>query len=143
VNLRDRARKHWSALRRGKHSNKYLQRAWNRHREMSFEFRVLKLVKPSRLLATEQSWLNRTRCMDRRIGFNILPRALSSSSLVVRTRKGFFDPRRRPAIIKSLHKFCRQKRLDFPSMIRLSQGRSKLKSSKAGCTKRVCASAST
>jgi group I intron endonuclease len=80
VGLQNRARGHWSALRRGKHSNKYLQRAWNRHREMNFEFRVLKLVKPSRLLATEQSWLNRTRCVDRRIGFNILPRAIAFES---------------------------------------------------------------
>jgi group I intron endonuclease len=128
LDLRDRARGHWSALRRRKHSNKYLQRAWNRHREINFEFKVLELVKPSCLLATEQSWLNSTHCVDRRIGFNILPRALSPSSLVVQTRKGFFDPCGRPVTIKNLHKFCRQKRLGFTSMMRLYQGNSKLKS---------------
>jgi GIY-YIG catalytic domain-containing protein len=107
VNLRDRARGHWSALRGGKHSNKYLQRAWNRHREINFEFKVLELVKPSRLLATEQSWLNRTPCIDRRIGFNISPHARSPSNLAAQIRKGFFDPRGKPVTIKNLHKFCR------------------------------------
>lgn len=130
VDLLKRARGHWSLLRRGKHKNKYLQRAWNRHRAINFEFEVAELVKPSRLLAAEQSWLNRTNCVDRRIGFNILPRALSSSSLTVQTRKGFFDPCGRPRTIKNLHKFCREHRLTFTAMLQLYHGRSKLKSHK-------------
>jgi GIY-YIG catalytic domain len=130
VNLHERRRSHWTSLRGGKHGNKYLQRAWRRHGAAKFEFRVIELVRPSRLLATEQSWLNKTNCIDRSIGFNILPRALTSGRLGARTWKGFFDPHGRPVIIRNLHKFCRQNRLDSPSMIRLSQGRSKLKSYK-------------
>jgi hypothetical protein len=130
VDLQKRSRSHWTALRQGKHANKYLQRAWNRHRAANFEFKVVELVKPSRLLAVEQSWLNGTRCTDRSVGFNISPHALSSASLVARNWKGFFDPRGRSVTIKNLHKFCRENRLDSPSMIRLSQGRSKLKSHK-------------
>src|ERR1700733_15503504 len=75
VDLYMRRRTHWNALRGGKHGNKYLQQAWRRHGEANFEFRVAELVRPSRLLATEQSWLNKTRCINRNIGFNILPRA--------------------------------------------------------------------
>jgi group I intron endonuclease len=130
VNLHERRRGHWSALRNRTHSNKYLQRSWNRHGEVNFEFQVVELVRPSRLLATEQSWLNKTNCIDRNIGFNILPRALSSSGLVVQTRRGFFDPRGQPVIIRNLHKFCRQNRLSFTAMAQLYHGRSRLKSHK-------------
>jgi group I intron endonuclease len=130
VNLRERRRSHWTALRGGKHGNKYLQRAWRRHGQSNFEFQVVELVRPSRLLATEQSWLNKTNCIDRGIGFNILSRALSPSSLAVQTRRGFFDPRGKPVIIKNLHKFCRQNRLSFSAMAQLYHGRSKLKSHK-------------
>ena len=111
VVLQMRRRTHWNALRGGKHSNKYLQRAWNRHREANFEFQVVELVRPSRLLATEQSWLNKTDCIDRTIGFNILPHALSRAGAAVQPRKGFFDPRGRPVTIKNLHQFCRQPRI--------------------------------
>ena len=130
LDLLMRRRTHWNALRGGKHGNKYLQRAWRRHGEANFEFQVVELVRPSRLLATEQSWLNKTRCIDRSIGFNILPRAFSSSSAAVQPRKGFFDPSGRPVIIKNLHKFCRQNRLSFTAMAQLYHGRSKLKSHK-------------
>jgi hypothetical protein len=122
-----RRRTHWNSLRGGKHANKYLQRAWRRHGEAKFEFQVVELVRPSRLIATEQSWLNKTNCVDRSIGFNILARARSPSNLVVQTRKGFFDPSGRPVTIKNLHKFCRQKRLGFVSMMRLYKGGTKLK----------------
>jgi hypothetical protein len=130
VDLLMRKRTHWNALRRGKHGNKYLQRAWRRRGEANFEFQLVELVRPSRLLATEQSWLNKTRCIDRSIGFNILPRAFSSLGLVVQTRRGFFDPRGRPVIIKNLHKFYRQNRLGFTAMTRLYKGGNKLKSHK-------------
>jgi hypothetical protein len=130
VDLHTRRRSHWTSLRGGKHGNKYLQRAWRRHGEANFEFQVMELVRPSRLLATEQSWLDKTNCIDRSIGFNISPHALSSGSLAARTWRGFFDPRGRPVIIRNLHKFCRRNDLDSPSMIRLFQGRSKLKSPK-------------
>jgi group I intron endonuclease len=130
VDLYMRRRTHWNSLRRGKHANKNLQRAWRRHGEANFEFRVVERVRPSRLLATEQSWLNKTNCIDCSIGFNILPRALSSASVAVQPRKGFFDPRGKPVTIKNLHKFCRQKRLGFTSMMRLYKGGTKLKSHK-------------
>jgi hypothetical protein len=88
------------------------------------------LVRPSWLLATEQSWLDKTNSIDPNIGFNILPRALSSASVAVQARKGFFDPSGRPVTIKNLHEFCRENRLNFTAMLQLYHGRSKLKSHK-------------
>jgi hypothetical protein len=112
----------------GKHANKHLQQAWPRHGQVNLEFQVVELVRPSRLLAAEQSWLDKTNCIDRNIGFNILPRAFSCANVAVQPRKGFYDPRGRPVTIKNLHKFCRQNRLGFVSMMRLHKGGTKLKS---------------
>jgi len=125
VDLHMRRRSHWTSLRGGKHGNKYLQRAWRRHGEANFEFQVMELVRPSRLLATEQSWLDKTNCIDPCIGS-----ALSRASAAVQPRKGFFDPRGRSVTIKNLHRFCRQNQLTFTAMLQLYHGRSKLKSHK-------------
>jgi group I intron endonuclease len=133
VSLHERRRSHWTSLRGGKHANKSLQSAWRRHGEANFEFQVVELVRPSWLLAAEQSWLNKTNCIDPSIGFNILPRAFSSANAAVQPRKGYIDPHGRPVTIKNLHKFCRQNRLGFTAMMRLYKGGNKLKSHK-GCT---------
>jgi group I intron endonuclease len=127
VDLLVRRRTHWNALLGGKHANKHLQPAWRRRGEANFEFRVVDLVRPSRLIATEQSWLDKTNCIDPSIGFNILPRALSSASVAVQARKGFVDPRGKPVTITNLHKFCRQNGLGFVSMMRLYKVGTKLK----------------
>ena len=130
VDLHMRRGTHWNSLRGGKHANKHLQHAWHQHGEANFEFQVVELVRPSRLIATEQYWLDKTNCIDRSIGFNISPRAISSGRLSVRTWKGFVDPHGRSVTIWNLSAFCRRNHLDSPSMIRLSQGSSKLKSYK-------------
>jgi hypothetical protein len=71
---------------------------------------VLKLVKPSRLLATEQSWLNRIRCVDRQIGFD--------------TNDGFISPNGKHAgTITNLAAFCRRQGLSNSHMIALAHRR--------------------
>jgi group I intron endonuclease len=130
VDLLSRWRAHRNLLRRKKHTNGRLQQAWNRHREINFEFKVLERVRPSRRLAIEQSWLNRSHCIDRNIGFNVHSRAFAAGRFGAQTWKGFSDPRGKRVTIKNLRDFCRRNLLDSPSMIRLFQGRSKLKSYK-------------
>ncbi len=41
VNIKRRKNGHYGSLRRGKHANKHLQRAWNKYGESAFEFKVL------------------------------------------------------------------------------------------------------
>ena len=130
VDLLERRTQHWRALRQGKHHNKYLQRAWRRYREINFDFEVLELVRPSRLLAAEQSWLDRTRCVDRRIGFNVHARAFAAGRFGAQTWEGYFDPQGRPVTITNLQKFCRLNGLSNTAMAQLFKGRSKLKSHK-------------
>ncbi|MGB9181144.1 MAG: hypothetical protein WCB68_18065, partial [Pyrinomonadaceae bacterium] len=98
--------------------------------ETSFEFSVVELATESKLLQVEQMWIDKTRCADRKIGFNIYPVAGSPGNANAQVWKGFIDPQGNEITITNLHSFCRQQRLDFPSMHRLAAGKSKLKSYK-------------
>jgi group I intron endonuclease len=130
VNPEGRWHSHRRDLRNGVHVNPHLQSAWNLYGETSFEFSVLEYVDETRLLATEQFWIDKTGCADRQIGFNIKPYATKAGGGVGLTWEGFCDPDGTPVTITNLHDFCRRKRLDFPSMHRLWKGQSKLKSYK-------------
>jgi group I intron endonuclease len=130
VNLRGRWSGHCCSLRRGNHQNIFLQRAWDKYGAACFEFSVLELVDVSCLLTAEQAWIDKTRCADRRVGFNISRIAGSTGDMFAQVWKGFVDPKGNEITITNLHEFCRQHNLDFPSMHRLSKGKSKLKSYK-------------
>jgi group I intron endonuclease len=130
INLESRWCSHRRDLRNGVHVNPHLQFAWNLYGETSFEFSVVEYVDETRLLATEQFWIDKTGCIDRQIGFNIKPDATSAGEGVGLTWEGFCDPDSNPVTITNLHDFCRRNRLDFPSMHRLWKGQSKLKSYK-------------
>jgi len=121
---------HRLALRGGRHKNPHLQAAWNLYGEDSFAFTILEIVKRHELLAAEQKWLDRTRCTDSAIGFNIYPIAGSPGDQLAKTWHGFIDPTGNEVTISNLSEFCRLHNLDHPSMIRLAQGKSKLKSHK-------------
>lgn len=92
VDLRARWERHRRGLRAGKHVNRYLQQAWDRYGEASFEFTVLEYVDAVDLLGAEQAWIDRTRCTDRKIGFNIYDTAGSPGSIRAREWGGFIDP---------------------------------------------------
>lgn len=130
VNLRTRWEIHRRDLNKGRHHNPHLQHAWNLHGEACFEFAVLEYIEPSRLLTAEQEWIKRTRCTDPGIGFNINLHATGAGTASGLTWSGFRDPDGNPVTITNLFAFCRRNHLDFPSMHRLSKGKSKLKSYK-------------
>lgn len=76
IDITKRWRIHRHYLRLKNHRNPYLQSAWNKHGENSFEFVVLEKVKKTHLLIKrEQHWLNTTSSFDRRYGYNIAPTA--------------------------------------------------------------------
>lgn len=58
INRRKRFSLHRFQLRRNKHGNKFLQRAWNKHGEQNFEFHVLEIVVPENLIQREQYYLD-------------------------------------------------------------------------------------
>jgi group I intron endonuclease len=130
VDLRNRWLQHRSSLRLGNHGNQHLQAAWDRYGEDAFEFTILEYVSKDDLLSVEQLWIDRTRCTDKTIGFNIYWEAGSPGNAFARVWEGFVDPQGNDVTITNLQEFCRENKLDFSSMHRLSKGESKLKSHK-------------
>lgn len=82
LDLQGRKREHFKHLRRGRHRNRWLQRAWNKYGETSLHFRILLMANRDDLLRLEQETLDSMRvsygdsrilnilkeCVDTRLG---------------------------------------------------------------------------
>jgi group I intron endonuclease len=64
---------HRSYLRRGKHDNRHLQRAWNKYGERSFSFDVLETCEVGNLLSREQCWIDSLDATNGANGYNQSP----------------------------------------------------------------------
>src|SRR5687767_396383 len=113
INLRDRWYRHRKSLSRGTHRNRYLQNAWDKYGNQSFEFEILEYVDVSHLLLAEQKWIDNTSCTDRTIGFNLYNIAGSLGQSFAQTWEGFIDPDNNELTITNLHEFCRKNGLSF------------------------------
>lgn len=58
LDLAKRCSNHKSDLNRNRHSNKYLQSAWNKHSSENFVFEVLEYCEKEKLIEREQCWIN-------------------------------------------------------------------------------------
>jgi group I intron endonuclease len=76
ANLNGRWNSHRQTLRKGNHSNAFLQRSWNKHGEAAFEFRVMMLCGEEELLTNEQALLD-AYAGKTNICYNIAKNALS------------------------------------------------------------------
>ena len=87
VNIKGRFRYHKASLSLGCHKNRHLQKAWNIYGENNFRFEIIEyLPDKKKTKEREQYWIDKTRCFDRKIGFNICPK-VGSSFGVKRTEK--------------------------------------------------------
>lgn len=74
VTFKGRLKDHLSQLRRGIHTNIYLQEDWNIFGEDSFEFSIIKILESSEeILNCEQKYITETNCCNRNLGYNIDP----------------------------------------------------------------------
>lgn len=65
----------WS-LKRQRKKNRHLQAAWNKYGAENFQLEVLELVPDLGLLTVREQWyLDNTRCLDPRYGYNKNPRS--------------------------------------------------------------------
>lgn len=66
VNLKNRERQHRGELRAGKHANRFMQRAWDKHGEMQFD--VVEFCKVADIINREQNHISRCfgnpKCMN-------------------------------------------------------------------------------
>lgn len=70
VDIHNRRRQHFGFLKNGKHSNKHLQNAWNKHGEDCFLFSIIEYCNPEELIEREQFYID-----TRKPEYNIAPRA--------------------------------------------------------------------
>lgn len=75
-NLTIRTRRHELDLRRGSHSNPYLQKAWNKYSEKDFSSSILEVVEDvSNLLEREEFWIQKLGAEESGKGFNVHKRS--------------------------------------------------------------------
>ena len=112
---------HITYLRRGKHKNIFLQRAWNKYGEESFEYYILEEVNLSinTLLNREQYYLDFYKPYDQIIGYNLC-------SLASRNRFGMKMPESAKKKIGDFwrgKRFSNQRRREHKKRITLNQGK--------------------
>lgn len=72
-NVRTRINGHLYDLRKNKHKNTYLQKAWSKYGEENFIFEMIEKCDIINLHAKEHYWVNKLNCLDRSIGYNLKP----------------------------------------------------------------------
>lgn len=58
----ERWQRHIRDLKQNKHSNLYLQNAWNKYGELAFNFQILSILDKDQCLKEEQYWLDYSNC---------------------------------------------------------------------------------
>lgn len=74
INIYERWKTHLKELKHNYHSNEHLQNAWNLYGKDNFVFEVLELCDKNIVRNREQYYIDLTKCYDKNIGFNILPK---------------------------------------------------------------------
>jgi group I intron endonuclease len=70
-NIAKRKISHLLLLRKAQHKNQYLQSAWDKYGELSFEFYVLEECNIDMMDVREVSWINYFNSANRNYGYNI------------------------------------------------------------------------
>lgn len=68
-----RKKKHFNSLKNNKHTNKHLQRAYNKYGAENFEFEILETCEKEYCTSTEQYWMNMLNVCNDKYGYNNRP----------------------------------------------------------------------
>ena len=123
TNMRDRAGYHIRHLKRGSHTNKHLQNAWNKYGEGSFVIDVLERCPKSFDVLNEREiyWINKLDALARGRGFNIATGGSNGYSL-----GGMPEGERAAILEKNRRKNTRaQNREARPQLRQANDGRTK------------------
>jgi len=72
-NIRTRINGHLYDLRKNIHKNDYLQKSYNKYGEDVFKFTILEKCKIQDLHKKEDMWVNKLKCLNKNIGYNLKP----------------------------------------------------------------------
>lgn len=86
IDIYRRWKDHKNELNRNRHHNIYLQRAWNKYEEASFDFYILEECDLSVLDEHEIFYINMFNCMNSKYGYNIESGGNSNKALSNETR---------------------------------------------------------
>ena len=120
VIFRKRFIQHRSALRLNKHSNKYLQNAWNKYSESDFIFEIIEECGESVLLEREQYWLDKTQCYKREFGFNSATIAIDGNN--GSKKYNVIDPDGNEYVVINLYKFAREHNFGHTGLHKVAYG---------------------
>jgi group I intron endonuclease len=120
-----RRKLHFSHLNNNKHSNRYLQRSWNKYGQANFEFYILHVCPPEECLQFEQLYLN-LLCPHYNIcktAGNTLGQKHSEELSLKRSKDYIFiSPEGKVHEGKNVRKFCRDYKLNQPSIQKIHSG---------------------
>jgi group I intron endonuclease len=111
INISERWYRHLSSLRRGRHENSYLQRAWNKYGEEAFILSIFDIVeKKEDLIPAEQAWIDKTprtmlfnRRMDAASGLGVRHSPETCRKISENNRKrGGFSPKAKEARLRAI-----------------------------------------
>lgn len=78
-NIKDRWRNHKRLLNNDKHSNRYLQRAWNKYGKENFDFQIIESIDSLiNLIPREQHFIDNMMSYNKKYGYNLSPTAGST-----------------------------------------------------------------
>ena len=80
VNLAKRKYEHLRTLRKSIHTNRYLQRAFNKMGEKHFVFEIIERCNRDSLLIKEQYWINFFNSSKAKFGFNLVPNVVGTGT---------------------------------------------------------------
>lgn len=74
-----RIKRHYNELRKDKHYNEYLQRAWNKYGEINFVYDILEILENKNdLIHKEQYYIDKYKSYNILYGYNLCPKAYVS-----------------------------------------------------------------
>ncbi len=77
-NIRDRLNEHFNALKKSKHGNVILQKAWDKYGADNFTSEVLEYCGLNEMVEREQYWMNFYKSYCKESGYNVAPAAASN-----------------------------------------------------------------
>lgn len=107
--FRRRWSRHVSLLRKGKHENGFLQRAWDKYGEARFKFEILEVCEPVDVLAKEQEAIDVLNACDRAKGYNLKSTVTTNlgfkkrSGMSLEQKQALKSPEHRARLIEMSH----------------------------------------
>lgn len=103
TNRLGRLKCHKSRLCKGLHINSHLQNSWNKHGESNFDFVVIELVEPNKLLEVEQEYLDIAK-VERCKVYNIIFTASNSGINIEYNRRLKMSESGKKKVFSETHK---------------------------------------